>query len=106
MKEGGSVSTSVGNADYLKVQGSYSTGLMDNGFQHLFVKFDYWSDGYVDGTKFEGKNYFYCIWLQTKTTNMIFNSLSLELLNGTTKEVLLIHCIGNILNMVLMEVNI
>jgi hypothetical protein len=30
------VSTSVGNADYLKVQGSYSTGLMDNGFQHHF----------------------------------------------------------------------
>jgi len=58
MKEGGSVSTSVGNADYLKVQGSYSTGLMDNGFSASVLLSSTTGDGYVDGTKFEGKNYF------------------------------------------------
>jgi hypothetical protein len=52
MKEGGSVSTSVGNADYLKVQGSYSTGLMDNGFFSICLLSSTTGDGYVDGTKF------------------------------------------------------
>ncbi|WP_369765849.1 TonB-dependent receptor [Flavobacterium sp. WC2429] len=58
MKEGGSVSTGFGNANYLKVQGSYSTGLMKNGLSASVLLSSTTGDGYVDGTKFEGKNYF------------------------------------------------
>jgi hypothetical protein len=58
MKEGGNVSTSSGNDNYLKVQGSYSTGLMKNGFSASVLISSTTGNGYVDGTKFEGKNYF------------------------------------------------
>jgi hypothetical protein len=62
MKEGGNVSTSTGNDDYLKVQGSYSTGLMKNGFSASVLISSTTGNGYVDGTKFEAK-IFYCFWL-------------------------------------------
>ena len=58
MKEGGAFSTGFGNADYLKVQGSYSTGIMKNGFSASVLLSSTTGAGYVDGTKFEGKNYF------------------------------------------------
>jgi len=58
MKEGGSVSSSFGNANYLKVQSSYNTGVMKNGFSASVLFSSTTGDGYVDGTKFEGKNYF------------------------------------------------
>jgi hypothetical protein len=58
MKEGGSFSSGFGNADYLKVQGSYNTGLMENGFSASILLSSTTGDGYVDGTKFEGKNYY------------------------------------------------
>jgi outer membrane receptor protein involved in Fe transport len=58
MKEGGSVSTGFGNANYLKTQASYNTGLMKNGLSASFLLSSTTGDGYVDGTKFEGKNYF------------------------------------------------
>lgn len=58
MKEGGSFSTGFGNANSLKVQGSYSTGVMENGFSTSVLLSSTTGDGYVDGTKFEGKNYF------------------------------------------------
>lgn len=58
MKEGGVFSTGFGNANYLKVQGSYSTGIMKNGFSASVLLSSTTGAGYVDGTKFEGKNYF------------------------------------------------
>jgi hypothetical protein len=58
MREGGSVSTSFGNENYLKAQASYSTGLMKNGLSASVVLSSTTGDGYVNGTKFEGKNYF------------------------------------------------
>ncbi len=58
MKEGGSVASSFGNANYLKVQGSYNTGIMKNGFSASVLLSSTTGDGYVDGTKFEGKNYY------------------------------------------------
>jgi hypothetical protein len=58
MKEGGVVSTGFGNANYLKVQGSYNTGIMKNGFSASVLLSSTTGDGYADGTKFEGKNYF------------------------------------------------
>jgi len=58
MKEGGSVGTTTGNDDYLKVQASYNTGLMKNGLSASVLLSSTTGNGYVDGTKFEAKNYF------------------------------------------------
>jgi len=58
MKEGGSFSSSFGNANYLKVQGSYNTGIMKNGLSASVLLSSTTGDGYVDGTKFEGQNYY------------------------------------------------
>ena len=57
-KEGGVVSTSYGNDNYLKTLASYSTGLMDNGFAASVLLSRTAGDGYVRGTEFEGYNYF------------------------------------------------
>jgi outer membrane receptor protein involved in Fe transport len=58
MKEGGSISSSFGNDNYLKAQASYNTGVMKNGLSAsvLFSRTE--GNGYVDGTQFEGYNYF------------------------------------------------
>lgn len=58
MKEGGSVATTFGNANYLKTQASYSTGKMANGLSASVLLSQTRGDGYVDGTKFQGYNYF------------------------------------------------
>lgn len=57
-QEGGMVTGSVGNADYLKTTVSYNTGLMDNGLSASVLLGRTAGNGYVDGTKFEGFNYF------------------------------------------------
>jgi outer membrane receptor protein involved in Fe transport len=57
-KEGANVTTSFGNDGYMKYVGSYSTGKMDNGFSASFLMSRTSGDGYVDGTKFLGHNYF------------------------------------------------
>lgn len=57
-KKGGSVLTSVGNDGYFKNLATYSTGKMDNGFAATFLLSRTAGDGYVDGTQFEGYNYF------------------------------------------------
>jgi hypothetical protein len=58
MKQGGSISVGVANNDYLKTQVSYSTGKMKNGLSTSVLLSQTKGDGYVDGTKFEGGNYF------------------------------------------------
>jgi hypothetical protein len=58
MKEGGVVSVGTANNDYLKTQMSYSTGKMKNGLSASILLSQTKGDGYVDGTKFEGANYF------------------------------------------------
>ncbi len=58
VKEGGSVSSSFGNDNYLKTQGSYNTGVMKNGLSASVLFSRTAGNGYVDGTKFEGYNYF------------------------------------------------
>ncbi len=58
MKEGGSIISSNGNDNYLKSTFSYSTGLMKNGLSTSFLLSRTRGDGYVDGTNFEGTNYF------------------------------------------------
>jgi len=58
MKEGGSVSSSFGNNNYLKAQASYNTGVMKNGLSASILFSRTAGDGYVNGTAFEGYNYF------------------------------------------------
>lgn len=57
-KEGGSIMGSYGNDNYLKTLATYSTGKNENGFAASFLISRTTGDGYVDGTEFEGYNYF------------------------------------------------
>ena len=58
LEEGGSISSSVGNDGYFKNLATYSTGKNDKGFAASFLFSRTAGDGYVDGTQFEGFNYF------------------------------------------------
>ncbi|CAL2058516.1 TonB-dependent receptor [Tenacibaculum sp. 190524A05c] len=57
-KEGGSVLATYGNDNYLKTLATYSTGKNENGFAASFLFSRTAGDGYVNGTEFEGYNYF------------------------------------------------
>ncbi len=57
-KEGGTFGTTVGNDGYLKVLGSYSTGVLDNGLSVSMLLSQTQGNGYIDGTQFLGNNYF------------------------------------------------
>lgn len=61
MKEGGVISAGVANSDYFKTQASYSTGKMKNGLSASILLSQTKGDGYVDGTRFEGANYFFAL---------------------------------------------
>jgi hypothetical protein len=56
--EGGMVKASFGNDNYLKTLASYNTGLNDNGLSASFLFSRTSGDGYVNGTEFEGYNYY------------------------------------------------
>jgi len=56
--EGGMVKASIGNDGYLKTLASYNTGLGDNGLSASFLFSRTSGDGYVNGTEFEGYNYY------------------------------------------------
>ncbi|MBR9756952.1 MAG: TonB-dependent receptor [Algicola sp.] len=57
-KEGGSIGFITGNNNYLKTLASYNTGKMENGLSFSALMGRSAGDGYVDGTPFEGYNYF------------------------------------------------
>lgn len=57
-KEGGSISSTVGNNNYLKWVASYNTGKLKNGFSSSILMSRTIQDGYVQGTEAEGYNYF------------------------------------------------
>lgn len=57
-KQGGSISSTLGNDNYLKTLASYSTGKMKNGLSASVLLSNTMGNGYVDGTKFSGQNYF------------------------------------------------
>lgn len=58
MKEGGFLSTGIANDDYIKTTAAYNTGLI-NGKFGVSVMLTHWQgDGYNDGTRGEGQNYF------------------------------------------------
>jgi outer membrane cobalamin receptor len=56
--EGGMVKASVGNDGYIKTVASYNTGSGDNGLSASFLFSRTSGNGYVDGTEFEGYNYY------------------------------------------------
>lgn len=58
MPEGGIFASSFGNAGYLKVQGSYNTGLLKNGLSASVLLSSTQGNGYIDGTQFQGQNYY------------------------------------------------
>ena len=57
-REGGAFVTSFGNNNSVKVLGSYNTGLLKSGFSASVLISHSQGDGYVDGTKYDGNNYF------------------------------------------------
>lgn len=57
-REGGVVSSTLGNDNYVKVLGAYSTGLLESGFSASILISHTQGDGYNDGTRFNGDNYF------------------------------------------------
>lgn len=57
-EEGGTVSFGGGNDGYMKMTASYNTGKSENGFAASVLLGRTSGDGYVQGTKFEGYNYF------------------------------------------------
>ncbi|REE83509.1 outer membrane receptor protein involved in Fe transport [Lutibacter oceani] len=58
VEKGGNIFTAVGNDGYQKYGATVSTGLLDNGFAATVSASKTKGDGYVDGTQFEGYNYF------------------------------------------------
>ncbi len=57
-REGGTVAFTLGNDSYMKESASYSTGLLENGLSASVLLSHYSGDGYIDGTKGDGWNYF------------------------------------------------
>ncbi len=58
MKEGGSFTATLGNNDYIKTVGSYSTGKMKNGLSASILLGNAQGNMYADGTQFSAQNYF------------------------------------------------
>ena len=58
IKEGGVITSSVGNDGYFKNAFSYNTGQNEHGFAASFLLSRTAGDGYISGTRFEGYNYF------------------------------------------------
>jgi len=58
VEQGGNIFTAVGNDGYQKYGATVSTGLLDNGFAATVSASKTKGNGYIDGTQFEGYNYF------------------------------------------------
>ncbi|MFH7015913.1 TonB-dependent receptor [Flavobacterium sp. FlaQc-47] len=65
-KEGGSFSSGFGNGRNFKIQGSYNTGKLDNGLSASILLSQTMGDGYINGTQFEGSNYYVALGYSTK----------------------------------------
>lgn len=57
-KEGGFVSMGVANSDYFKSTAAYNTGMNAKGFGMSIMMSHWQGDGYIQGTRGEGQNYF------------------------------------------------
>lgn len=58
LKEGGKVGVSVSNNNYIKTLASYNTGMLKGGFSASVLLSRTAGSMYVDGTNFEGYNYY------------------------------------------------
>ena len=58
MKEGGFVSSGIANDNYIKNTVTYNTGMNSKGWGASFMLSQWQGDGYNDGTKGAGQNYF------------------------------------------------
>ena len=57
-EKGGSVSYAMGNDGYNKILFTVSSGLSKNGWAFTLLGGKTWGDGYIQGTEFEGYNWF------------------------------------------------
>ncbi len=57
-KQGGFASTGIANDDYLKTTAAYNTGMNEKGFGMSIMMSHWQGDGYNDGTRGQGQNYF------------------------------------------------
>jgi len=57
-REGGILASTFGNDGYMKFLASYNTGLLESGLSASVLFSNTSGDGYIDGTKFQGSNYF------------------------------------------------
>lgn len=57
-REGGTMATTFGNDNSIKVLGAYNTGVLESGFSASVLISHSQGDGYVDGAKYDGNNYF------------------------------------------------
>lgn len=71
IEKGGNFISSVGNDGYQKYGATVSTGLLDNGFAATVSASKTKGNGYVDGTEFEGYNYFVNISKQLGTNHKL-----------------------------------
>jgi outer membrane cobalamin receptor len=72
MKEGGSVSSGFGNGNYFKIQGSYNTGKLDSGLSASVLLSQTMGQGYIQGTDFEGSNYYVALGYANKSDSHNF----------------------------------
>jgi outer membrane receptor protein involved in Fe transport len=70
-EQGGNITTSIANDGYLKYGMTYSTGLSDKGFAATVSASKISGNGYVDGTEFEGYNYFVSLTQQINEAHRI-----------------------------------
>lgn len=81
--EGGSIQTSLGNNGYLKYGMTYSTGVSNKGFAATVSASRIQGDGYVDGTEFEGYNYFINLSQQINDKHLLsFNAFGAQQQHG------------------------
>lgn len=57
-KKGGAISYGMGNDGYNKILFSVSSGMNDKGWAFTLLGGKTWGDGYIQGTEYEGYNYF------------------------------------------------
>ncbi|QOG03377.1 TonB-dependent receptor domain-containing protein [Flavobacterium sp. MDT1-60] len=72
LKQAGTISTTLGNDNFFKSNVAYNTGKLDNGFSASVLYSHTQGDGYVDGTKFNGDNYYIGLGYATKNNKHDF----------------------------------
>ncbi|URM37655.1 TonB-dependent receptor [Flavobacterium anhuiense] len=72
LKQGGTVGTSFGNDNFFKSNVAYNTGKLDSGFSASVLYSHSQGDGYVDGTQFNGDNYYVALGYTTKNNKHDF----------------------------------